>query len=226
MSANPELDEIVALPVVEPAAEPTNGHRAELAVAQPEAAPIPAVAAPAKRSRPSWRGALAVGVVAIIASGSLGYLLYSTTQERNGTQVALAGTQTKLVSTQDELKVLEARDRYVAMYVQNQGSVQADYHTFMACTSFGACRTSSQQLLTDLGAFQSARKSADVPAELVSSDRDLGDALSSAYAADQAVINAMDNGTEAKFEAAVRKLNAAMLSVARAESRIGNELSL
>jgi hypothetical protein len=234
MSTNPELNEIVTLPVAEPAPEPTNGHRAELAVAQePEAPPIPAVAAPAKRSRPSWRGSLAVGVVALIASGSLGYLLYSTTQERNATQVALAGTQAQLKDSQTKLELANSdaatkliTAKYVALYTKDQGRVQIDYETFMRCNSFGACRTASQNLVNDIGQFQSDRKAANVPTELVGADRDLGDALSSAYAAAAQIVSAMDSASVSRFTAGIKKLDAAMLALGKVQFGIGGQLSL
>ena len=231
-----EVDRYVAVPEAEPAAEPTNGHRAELAVAQqqPEAAPIPAVAAlPAKRSRPSWRGALAVGVIAIIASGSLGYLLYAATQERNATQVALAGTQEKLKDSQTKLEVASGdaatkliTAKYVALYTRDQGRVQMDYQSFTLCNTFGACRTASQNLVNDIGQFQADRKAANVPTELIGADRDLGDALSSAYAASAQIVSAMDSGNVSRFKAGIKKLDAAMLALGKVQLGIGGQLSL
>ncbi len=229
MSVNPQLDGIVALPVAEPA-EPTNGHRVELAVAQPEA-PTSAAATP-RRVKPAWIGSLAVGVVALIASATLGFLTYSTAQERNATGAELAATRSDLKDTASKLQVAndEAATRlivakYVALYTHDQGKVHWDYQNFMRCHTFGACRTASQNLLNDLAHFQADRKGASVPADLVGADRDLGDALSSAYAATSQIVSAMDNLNISRFKAGISKLQAAMLSLGKVETAIGGELN-
>jgi hypothetical protein len=83
----------------------------------------------------------------------------------------------------------------------------------------------AQDALTDMKAFQSARAGVTVPSALASADSQLGDALSAAIAADQGVINAMDAGDRTKLDAAYSKLDAAMLSFAKAESAIAAVLS-
>jgi uncharacterized protein with PIN domain len=217
-----EVDRYVAVPVEEPPAEPTNGHRAELAVAVPEA-PSTAVAAP-RRSKPAWIGSLAVGVVALIASGTLGFLTYSTTQERNATQRDLVATRATLVSAQADAQTRKVTADYVAMYVRDQGRVHLAYENLANCTSYGSCRTAGQQLLSDLQSFQADRTAAQVPANLRSTDSALGDALSAAIAATQQFIDGMDTFSVAKIKDGGRKLDAAMLAIAKVELSIGNEL--
>jgi hypothetical protein len=74
-------------------------------------------------------------------------------------------------------------------------------------------------------AFQTARAGASVPSALASADGQLGNALTAAIAAEQEVISAMDAGDRTKLDAAYTKLDAAMLSFAKAESAIAAVLS-
>ena len=223
MSANPQVEDIVALPLAaEPAVEPANGHAAVVATA-------PA----GQKRRPAWVGSLAVGVVGLIASGTLGYVSYSTSQERNATQAALAATQGQLASTKSQLDAANSdaatrliTAKYVAMYTKDQGKVRWDYQNISRCNSFGSCRTASQNLMNDLAQFQADRKAANVPADLLGTDRDLGDALSSAYAAAAQVVSGMDNLNVKAIEAGFSKLQAAMLSLAKVETALGGQLSL
>jgi hypothetical protein len=225
MSVNPEVEEIVTLPLVEhPAVEPPNGHTAVVAVPAPPTA---------RKRRPPWVGSLAVGVVALIASGTLGYVSYAVSQQRNATQAALAATQTELASTKSQLDTANSdaatrlvTAKYVAMYTKDQGKVRWDYQNIMRCNSFGSCRTASQDLMNDLAQFQADRKAANVPVDLVATDRDLGDALSSAYAAAAQIVSGMDNVSFKAIDAGFKKLQAAMLSLAKVESALGGQLSL
>jgi len=226
MSANPEVDAIVALPAVESPVEPTNGHAA-LAVA-PAAPAAPA----APKRRPTWAGSLAVGVVALIASGSLGYLSYSTAQERNATRTALVATQGDLKDAQNKLELAGAdaatrlvTANYVALYTRDEGKVHWDYQNLLRCNSFGSCRTSAQDLRDDVAQFQADRKAANVPADLAGADRNLGDALSAAYAAAAQIVTAMDTGNLPRFKAGFTKLEAAMLSVAAVSLTNDGQLS-
>ena len=221
MSANPEIREIVALPVPEPPVEPTNGHAAE-AVARPVALPAPGVAV--KRERPRWIASVAVGVVGLIAAGTLGYLLYGTAQQHYATQRQLATTQATLTAAQADAAKKTAVADYVALYVADSGKVELDYQNWVACNNFSTCRTSSQNLLTDLQAFQSARKSATVPSQLAGADADLGDALSAAIVATQQIVTAMDNDDLTRFKDGEKKLDAAMLNVAKAQVSLGSYL--
>lgn len=226
MSSNPEVDGIVALrpdPVVLQALP-------ETAPSQVESAALP-VALPARRSLPRWLPSMAVGAVAIIASGALGYFLYSTANQRDALGRQLVSTQATLASTQQDLSTArsdatarKAVADYVSFYVVNHGRVQTDYQTLNNCDNLSQCRTAAQQLLTDMQAFQSDRASATVPRALANSDSMLGDSLSAAIAGAQEMMTAIDNRDHAKFKAAYEKLDAAMLSMAKAEAALGTAI--
>ena len=143
----------------------------------------------------------------------------------------LVTTATTLRSTQDQLTAAQADAQskkvtanYVAMYIADAGRVHTDYQTLGSCNSFGSCRTSSQQLLDDLQKFQSDRSVATVPSTLSAGDASLGDALSAAIAADRELISGMDSGNVNKFKDGFKKLDAAMLSVGKAEAVLGAQL--
>ena len=240
MSANPQFDGIVALPAAPSPAEPTNGHKVEIAPPEPQHAPAEAsvaqvqqVVAPErpKRIRPAWRATLAVGAVALLAASALGYDAYAAAAQRDGVYKVLVTTAATLGSTQDRLTAAQADARstkvtadYVAMYLADAGRVHTDHQTLGSCNSFGSCRTSSQQLLDDLQKFQSDRSAATVPSTLSAGDASLGDALSAAIAADRELISGMDSGNVNKFKDGSKKLDAAMLSVGKAEAALGAQL--
>ena len=90
--------------------------------------------------------------------------------------------------------------------------------------SYSTCRTSAQQALQDMQAFQSDRQSATVPASLSASDSQLGDSLSAGIAALQELITGMDSNNVKKVDDGFNKLNDSMLSMAKAESALGAEL--
>lgn len=232
MSANPQVEDIVTLPtpqVVPEQAEPLEPPAAEAPVAE-ETAATPA-AAKARRTRPAWFGMAIVGATALIASSTLGYDAYAASQQRDGLYTRLVATTATLGSTQSQLAAANAdaaskkvTAAYVAMYVADAGKVETDYQNLSACDGFGSCRTTSQKLLDDMQAFQSDRKAAEVPAALGASDSSLGDALSAAIAADDELISGMDSGDITKFKDGFRKLDAAMLSIGKAEASLGAEL--
>ncbi|HKW71030.1 MAG TPA: hypothetical protein VJP81_10645 [Candidatus Dormibacteraeota bacterium] len=219
MSVNPELTEIVALPVPEPPAEPANGHAVEAVEAVASATPVAV-----KRERPRWIASVAVGVVGVIAAGSLGYLLYGTAQRQYATQRQLTSMQSTLTAAQADAAKKKITADYVSVYVADSGKVELEYQNWVACSNFSTCRTSSQDLLNDLQAFQTARKSATVPSQLAGADADLGDALSAAIAATQQIISAMDSGDLSRFRDGEKKLDAAMLNVAKAQVSLGSYL--
>jgi hypothetical protein len=229
MSANPEIHEIVELPVQNVAA-PVEQPLVEAPLEAPLEAPPAPLAAP-RRARPAWAATAALGVVALVAAGSLGYVAYAASQQRDAVQARLVTTTATLVSTQDQLSSAQADARskkvtadYVAMYVADEGRVETDYQVLGACNSFSACRTGSQQLLDDLQKFQSDRGGVTVPEALSSGDASLGDALSAAIAADQEIISGMDGGSVSKFKDGFNKLDAAMLSVGKAGASLGGGL--
>ena len=158
MSINQEVERIVVLPVAEPSVEPTNGHMEVVVAPEPEFVKV-------KLGRPRWLASASVGVVALIATGTLGYTLYTTSQQKDATLRQLAATQATLTAAQADAATRKVTADYVALYVVDSSKVQLDYQNFN-CNSFGECRTAAQQLLTDLQAFQADRKSAKVPSDL------------------------------------------------------------
>jgi hypothetical protein len=228
MSISPLLDGIVALPVQEEPAT-SNGHPPELAFPAPAAAPE---APPtAHRPRPGWIVPAAIAAVGLIASGTLGYFLYATIQQRDAlhqqlvsTAEALATTHEQLTAAQTDAASRRVTATYVAMEVGDAGKVQTDYQVLTSCNHYSECRTAAQQMLTDMQTFQSDRKSANVPSSLAGTDSSLGDALSAAIAADRELITGADNGDSAKVKEGFNKLDAAMLSVAKAQAALGSQL--
>jgi hypothetical protein len=222
-------DSIVVLP-----APPAEEHEEVERQPEPEpeqVAPAAAVVERPRRVRPAWLATATVGAVALIASGALGYDAYAASRQRDDLYARLVSTTATLGATQSDLASTRATAAsnkviadYAAMYVADSGKAQTDYWALINCDGFGACRTSSQQLLEDLQAFQADRKAADVPSSLTASDSSLGDSLSAAIAADQEIIAGMDTDSSAKFDDGFTKLDAAMLSMAKAEATLGAEL--
>lgn len=187
-------------------------------------APEATIPADHARGRRGWVVAVAAGSVGLIAAGTLGYFLYSTTGQRDAALQEVASTQATLTATQQDLAARNVTAAYASMYIADSGRVTIDYQNLTACTSFGSCRTAAQSLLTNLQSFQSDRSTAAVPAALANSDGMLRDGLSAAIAAVQELISGMDNGNVKKFKDGWHKLEAAMLSIAKAEAALGAEL--
>jgi hypothetical protein len=252
MSSNPEVDGLVSLrpyaigpegdwsespplaaPVAQPEAPPPAYYPA--AIPQPAVNQHAAVDTPKRRG---WIGLVAVAVIGLIVAGTLGYFLYTTTGQRDAalrygastkatltsTEATLASTQSSLSTSQADLAARNAIAAYTTMYLADSARVNIDYEKVVACASFGACRTAAQSALTDLQAFQADRAAATVPPALANSDAMLRDALSAAIAANQQLISGFDNFNASKVGAGFKKLNAAMLSVAKAEAVLGAAL--
>ena len=261
MSSNPEYDRIVTIeqqPLdgaepVPPEAPPSPAELpvqadpyytlAAIAPQTPAIAPqsptvypgpiaqAPRDVSPRGRTRPRWAVPVAIAAVGLIASGALGYFLYTTSNRLDATRHQLAETQLTLDSTSKKLTSLQADAAakkavadYVGMYVNDGAKVETDYAQVAGCNTFSECRTAADAALTDLQAFQSDRKSATVPAALSSSDSQLGDSISAAIAAVQELISGMDSSNRPKIDDGFKKLNDAMLSVAKAESALGSEI--
>jgi hypothetical protein len=223
MAISPEIEGIVALPLAEP----------ELVTIDslPEPAPVVEAAARSRGPRPAWLVPASIGAIGLIVAGALGFVLYTTIQQRDGLHAELVSTKTTLASTQTQLTAAQADAAqkkvtadYIALYVADDGKVLSDYESVVGCSGYSECRTSAQQFETDLQSFQSDRKSANVPSELQSQDSSLGDALSAAIAGDQELINGMDNNDEAKIRDGGNKVDAAMLNLAKAEAAMGTGL--
>jgi hypothetical protein len=186
-------------------------------------APAPAPAAP--RRRPRWIVPAGIAVIGLIVAGTLSAFLYTTIGQRDAARHQLASTQVTLTDTQRQLAARQATDAYVKLYVLNSGKVTTDYANVTACDSYVTCRPSSQDMLTDMKAFQAARSGAVVPPALANADTLLGDSLSAAMAADQELITGMDTNDDTKIKEGFTKLNAAMLSFAKAETAIAAPLT-
>jgi hypothetical protein len=224
MSANPEIEEgIVTLPLPEAPATPEP---------EPVLGPEPVVLkAKERRAKPPWLKTAVLGAAALVATGTLGYVANTAAQQRNqaydafvSTKATLVATDTTLTQAKQDAATKKVTADYVSMYVADTGRIETDYQVVSACDSFGSCRTGSQQLLEDLQKFQSDRSAATVPSGLSASDASMGDALSAAIAADEEIISGMDSDNINKFKDGFQKLDAAMLSVAKAEASLGTGL--
>ena len=191
--------------------------------AQVIVAPAQAPAAPHRR--PRWIVPTGIAVIGLIVAGALGGFLYATFGQRDAARHQLASTQATLTDTEKQLAARQTTDAYVKLYVLNSGQVTTDYENVTACDSYVTCRTSAQDMLTAMKAFQAARSGAAVPPALANADTLLGDSLSAAMAADQELITGMDTNDDAKIKEGFKKLDAAMLSFAKAESAIAAPLT-
>ena len=224
MSISPELAHIAAAVATQTVAEPANGHVAEVAIFPTAVAPEPEPEVKAKRNRPRWLASASVGVVAVMATGALGYTLYATSRQRDATQIHLDATQTTLTAARSDAATRKVTADYVALYIADSGKVHSDYQNEITCDTYSQCRTVAQQLLSDLQTFQADRKSATVPSDLAGADADLGDALSAAIAGDQEFIVGMDDGDVGKMKDGGAKVDAAMLNIAKAQVALANHL--
>ena len=232
MSINPEYESIATL---ETGANGSHAEvEAEVASPAPQAIPAPvSIEPPAPRgqSRPRWVAPVAIAAAGLIASSALGYLFYTTNYRLEATRHTLAQTQLTLDGTKQQLAAAQADAAtrkvtadYLNLYTVDAGKVRTDYEQVVLCTDYSSCRTSAQQALNDMQAFQADRKAANVPSGLSSSDSELGDSLSAGIASLQELINGMDNANVTKIKDGFNKLDASMLSMAKAEADLGSEL--
>jgi uncharacterized membrane-anchored protein YhcB (DUF1043 family) len=227
----PPVDEVAIARAPEPYAAPELDVAPEAQVAAATyVAPQPQVA-PRPRKRPKWVVPAAIAAAGLIASGALGYLFYSTNTKLDATKHTLTNTQLTLDSTKQQLTAAQADAAtkkvtadYLALYTADAGKVRTDYEQVVACSNYATCRTSAQQALTDMQAFQADRKAANVPSNLSTSDSELGDSLSAGIAALQELISGMDNDQATKVKDGFSKLDESMLSMAKAEADLGSAL--
>lgn len=224
MSVNAEIDGVVTpLPMPDLQSEP-------ISAAPPEATAAPA-APKSKARRPSWIVPAAIAAVGLVVAGMLGYVLYTTIQQRDVTRRQLGVSQASLATANDALNAArsDAASRkmtadYVSLYVTDDGKVQTDYLEIVNCTDFSQCRSAAQNLLTDAQKFQADRSAATVPAAISSSDNSVRDALSALIAGDQEFITGIDNGDQNKAKDGGKKVDNAMLNLAKAQASLGSEL--
>jgi hypothetical protein len=190
--------------------------------AQVAVAPAQAPAAP--RRRPRWIVPTGIAVIGLVAAGTLGGFLYTTIGQRDTARHQLTSTQATLTDAQKQLAARETTDAYVKLYLAYSGKVTTDYENLTACDSYVTCRVSGQALLIDIKAFQAARSSGVVPPALANANTLVGDSIGAAITADQELITGMDTNDDAKIKEGFKKVDAAMLSFANAESAIAANL--
>jgi hypothetical protein len=236
MAINTEIEEIVAVRPEPNGAEAS--PREAVLVVTPTVAPEIAADVPLSEKpirahrRRGWVLPVAIGAAALIASGTLGGFLWSTVGQRDTARHQLAVTQATLTTTGQQLTAAhtDATTRkvtsdYITFVAVNSGKALADYQTMAACTSFSPCRTAAQQTLSDLQAFQTQRAAASVPPALSNADGELRDGLSAAIAALQEFITGADNDDVNKVKDGAHKLDAAFLTIGKAEAALGTASS-
>jgi hypothetical protein len=236
MAINTEIEEIVALGP-EPNGADASPREAVLVVTPPAAPQADPDLGPAEKPigthrRRGWVLPVAIGAAALIASGTLAGFLWSTVGQRDTARHQLAVTQATLTTTGEQLTAAHAdaatrkvTSDYVTFVAVNSGRALADYQTMAACTSFSPCRTAAQQTLSDLQAFQTQRAAASVPPALSNADGELRDGLSAAIAALQEFISGADSDDVAKVKDGAHKLDAAFLTIGKAEAALGTASS-
>ncbi len=248
MSYNPEFDRPVATEPSRDGQEAQPPEVSTLAPPAPAAYPEPATPYPAPLYAPSvpmvyaeapaparkkrstgWILPVVIALIGLIASGSLGYLLYTTTNQRETALQNVAATQASLDKLQSKFDAQQADAAsrkvvadYVFMVERNDARVRLDYHAMGACNSFGGCRIAVQNLYNDLQAWQSERSLAKTSPALVASDKMLADGLSAAIAGARQFISGMDTLNVKVVIAGGKKVDAAMFSISKAESAIGS----
>lgn len=192
------------------------------AYAPPYEAPASApVAAARKKQRPAWIVPAAIAVVGLIASGSLGYLFYSTNQKLENTQAQLTDTQLALDSTNKDLKAEKAQAAYVQIFQNDMGRESTDFATLTECDSYSACRTATSDMLSDTQAFQSDHQTAEVPPQFANVDSMLGDALTAEIAALKELQSAISSNDMTRINNGFNDVNDATLSLFKTESALG-----
>ena len=224
MAADPRYDGVVTLEPRLDVPEPPPPEAPAMYELPPPPATLPTPARAPQLGRPRWLVPAAIGAVGLIATGMLGYLLYTTNTKLDVTRQTLAGTKVQLTNLQADAASKKQVADYVSMYTVDAGKVQTDYQQVNVCNTFSTCRTAAQQTLNDMQRFQSDRQSAQVPSNLSASDSQLGDSLSAGISAMQELITGMDTNDVKKVDAAFNQLNDAMLGIAKAESALGAEL--
>jgi hypothetical protein len=229
---SPAREPLAAVPAAVPelpAYVPTVGA-AEPAPFAPEAGA--AIVEPARtRKRPAWVLPAAIAAVGLIASGTLGYFFYDTSNKLNATRHTLTTTQQnleattqQLTNTKQELSTAQERAAYVAVIVAGYGKVETDYGVIAQCDSYGSCLGDAQQMLSDAQAFQASRQSANAPSDFSSADSQLGDSLTALIAGLQQYISGMESYDLNKIKAGAKKVDNAMLSLGKAESALAAQL--
>ena len=214
---------VEALPAVPAEAYPPAPVYAPVIEPAPLAqAPIPPAA---KHGRPGWILPAAVAVIGLIASGSLGYLFYTTNNSLEATRHQLTETQLTLESTKKDLDTEKAQAAYVQLYENDLGRLSTDYAQLTECDTYSACRSIAQTMLSDTEAFQSDHQTAKVPAAYANVDGMLGDSLTAELTALKNLITALGSRDMTKVQDGFTQVNDATLSVFKTESALGKMIS-
>jgi len=197
--------------------------------------PMPAPVEVVKRAMPRWLVPVSIAAVGVVVGGVLGGLLYVNTGQRDVARKQLAATSASLAESRSQLDAARTdatakagTATYVATYVADSGRTHTAIQSFYAnCTAdakFSVCRDGSQQVLAALQAFQADRGAATAPSQLAASDAMVKDSLSAAIAAIQEVNTGADDGNKTQVDDGFTKLDAAQLSLAKAEASLGTAL--
>jgi len=191
------------------------------------AAPTP-VAVAAKRGGRGWIVPAAIAVVGVIASGSLGYLLYSTNNRLEATRHSLTETQLTLDSTKKDLAADLAAQKeqaaYVNLYETDLGRLSDDYTQLAGCDSFSLCKTATTTMLGDAESFQQDRQAAKVPAAYTNVDAMLGDGLTADIAALKELSAALSSKNSDRVQNGFSDVNDATLSIFKTEAALGKQI--
>jgi hypothetical protein len=201
-------------------ASPPEAAAVTVPTTAPQPVDKPAAIEPAPARRHGWVVPVAIAAVGMIASGTLGGILWSTIGERDTARHQLAAAREQLTAAHNEAATRQVTSDYVTLVTVEGGQAIADYGTLAACSTFGQCRTAAQQTASDLEAFQSDRAAATVPPELANADGQLRDGLSAAIAAVQELIGGMDNDDLKKLKDGAHKLDVALVAIGKAEAAL------
>ena len=145
--------------------------------------------------------------------------------EQASPHVRKAAAWTALAASEKKLAAANANNAYVHLYAVNSGLVTTEYQNLILCDVYVSCRAAAQNMLTDMSSFQTARSNAVVPPALADADSQVGAALIAGIAADKELTSAMDAADSTKIQEGFKKLDTAMLALARAESAVAASIS-
>ncbi len=236
MAINAQIEGIVALRP-EPNGAEAPPPEAVLVVTPTVVPEAPADPGPSEKPirthrRRGWLLPVALGAAGLIASGTLAGFLVSTIGQRDTarhqvgvTQATLTTTGEQLTAARSDAATRKVTSDYVQLVAIGNGRVVTDYATLEACTTYSPCRTAAQQTLSDLQAFQTQRAAATVPPALANADGELRDGVSAAIAALEEIIAGADNDDRSKVKDGFHKLDAAFITIGKAEAAIGTASS-
>src|SRR5437763_511255 len=93
---------------VQIAARPRTRHTGKASAPPAFEVPEPAAEPSSPRKRPAWVVPTAIAAIGVIASGTLGYFLYVTAQQRDGYHQKLVSTSATLAAIQSDLTAAQS----------------------------------------------------------------------------------------------------------------------